>query len=135
MAPRLTEEQELAVLKHIKNRIGEVSYAVMVKEFNAEDRGFEVSVYQFIKIAREWKEGGGYEDWLFERWFYLHKQIEDTNVELAYKRVSALMEKLITRKYSHKVDGKVELEASDKLKELVREIYAEKRGEPPEPSA
>ncbi len=135
MAAKLTKDQVLAVQKHIKNRIGEVTYAVMTEEFNKEDRGFEVSVYQVVRIAREWKETGGYEDWLFERWFYLHKQVEDTNVELAYKRVSTLMEKLITRKYSHRIDGKVELEASDKIMELVRELYAEKRREPPESSS
>jgi len=135
MTQRLTDEQELAVLKHIKNKIGELSYGKMAEEFNREDRGFEVSVYQLIRLAREWKEGGGYEDWLFERWFYLHKLVEDSNHELAYKRVSTLMEKLITRKYSHKVDGKVKIEASDKVKELMRGLFAEERVEPPESPA
>ena len=134
MAVRLTEDQELAVLKFYKTYLGEFSYAKMTEKFNKEDRGFEVSVYQIVRIARQWKETGGYEDWLFERWFYLHKQIEDKNAELAYKRVSSLIEKLITRKYSHKVDGKVQLEASEKFVALVRDIYAEKRDEPTEPT-
>ncbi len=135
MVDKLSDDQELAVLKFYKNNLGDLSRGKMVEKFNSEDRGYDVSYYQLTRIAREWKETGGYEDWLFERWFYLHKIVEESDVTLAYKRVSSLMEKLITRKYSHKVDGKVKLEASDKVKELVRGLFAEERVEPTEPPA
>jgi len=135
MVDKLSEEQELAVTKFYKNNLGALSRTKILEKFNSEDRGYEISYYQLTRIAREWKETGGYEDWLFETWFHLHRIIEDKDPSLAYKRVSSLMEKLITRKYKHQVDGKVKLEASDKVKELVRGLFAEERIEPAEPPA
>ena len=126
----LTQDQELALIEYARPKLGRVTYAEMLTGF-VEESGIEPSLYQLIRVIREWKESGGYEDWLFSRWFYLFKKMEEDEPKEAFRAVTRLLEKLFVKKYKHQIDGQVNFEASKEFMNFLRVGFAQKPNEPP----
>jgi Trp operon repressor len=62
---------------------------------------------------KEWRDNGGFEDWLQNEFFALHNQVRDTNMELAYKIISGLLEKNMKQRVEATVEGGIVIQAWD----------------------
>ena len=58
---------------------------------------------------RQWKQDGGFDEWLQEEFFKLHNEVKDGEPGKAYQVISRLLEKTFTRKVESHISGGQEL--------------------------
>ena len=55
---------------------------------------------------KQWKQGGGFEEWLQQEFFSLHKAMKgDDKAALAYSTVAQLLGKSMTQKVQQQIEG------------------------------
>jgi len=62
---------------------------------------------------KEWKEKGGFEDWLLDEFFRLHGEEAEGDWKTRYKVVSRLLEKTLKQKIEADVEGAIVIKAWD----------------------
>ncbi len=113
------------ILEYIRANISDQTYQEMADSC-------ECSLSKISTLIRKWKESGEFEDWLFEKYFKLHRQMETLDPQLAYKGILRLVERHVTQKI--KTESKVEIEVGDQFKDLVRRLLGDHVMPDPKPT-
>lgn len=72
-----------------------------------------VTRWTIIRDIKEWKEKGGFEDWLLDEFFRLHGEEAEGDWKTRYKVVSRLLEKTLKQKIEADVEGAITIKAWD----------------------
>ena len=86
------------------------------------------SLTTVTRDLRKWREGGGFEEFLYDEFHRLHEIVSEEDPSTSYKTVAALLGKHITRK----IEAGVTLDFGDKFTALMKNTFGVEREEPDE---
>lgn len=79
----------------------------------------EVPERTFYRYHAEWRDSGGFEAWLQEEFFSLHKAVKENAKVTAYKEICALLARTIKRRIESELKGDITVRPD--ITEILRE--------------